>query len=124
MNEKVVMGVRILFGVFCLVFGLNKFIGFLPFPPIEGDGGTLMGIYATSGFFSIIGVLEIVFGLALILNKYVPLSLTVLVAIMFNAFIFHALHDMGGIGGAVLGMILSLVLVYAHKDRFKELLSA
>ena len=124
MNEKVVMGIRILFGVFCLIFGINKFFPFLPMPTIAGDGGILMGIYFSSGFMKIIGVLEIVFGLALILNKYVPLSLTVLIAIMFNAFIFHLLHDMGGIGGAVLGMILGLILVYANKDRFKELLSA
>ena len=124
MNAKVVMGVRILFGVFCLIFGLNKFLNFIPFPPIEGDGGTLMGIYFTSGFLKIIGVLEIVFGLALIVNKYVPLSLTILIAIMFNAFIFHALHDMGGIGGAVLGLVLGLILVYANKSKFSDLLSA
>lgn len=124
MNEKVVMGVRILFGVFCLVFGLNKFIGFIPFPPIEGDGGELMRIYATSGFFKLIGVIEIVGGLALIVNKYVAISITFLVAIMFNALIFHALHDMGGIGGAVLGMVLGIVLFIAHKDKFKDLLSA
>ena len=124
MNDKVVMGVRILFGLFCLVFGLNKFLGFIPFPPIEGDGGTLMGIYATSGFFKLIGVLEILGGLALIVNKYVPLALTILLAIMFNALVFHLLHDMGGIGGAVLGMILGIVLFIANKDKFKDLLSA
>lgn len=124
MNPKVTMGLRILFGVFCLIFGLNKFLGFLPMPEIPGDGGTLMGIYATSGFMTVIGVLEILGGLALLLNKFVPLALTFLVAIMFNAFLFHALHDMGGIGGAVLGMVLGLLLVYANKDRFSDLLSA
>ena len=50
------MGICILFGVFCLVFGLNKFLGFLEFPSITGDGGRLMGIYFTSGFMKIIGV--------------------------------------------------------------------
>ena len=96
----------------------------MPFPPIEGDGGELMRIYATSGFMTIIGVLEIVTGLGLVLGKYVPLSLTILTAIMFNAFIFHALHDIGGIGGAVLGLALSLGLVYLNKERFSDLLSA
>ena len=124
MNEKVVLGIRILFGVFCLVFGLNKFIGFMPFPPIPGDGGTLMGIYASSGFMSIIGVLEILGGLALLTNKYVPLALTILVAIMFNAAVFHILHDPGAVMGAPLGLILGGILVYANKHRFKELLSA
>jgi len=124
MNPKVTIGLRILFGVFCLIFGLNKFLGFLPMPEIPGDGGTLMGIYSTSGFMTVIGVLEILGGLALLFNKFVPLALTFLVAIMFNAFLFHALHDMAGIGGAVLGMVLGLLLVYANKDRFSDLLSA
>ena len=124
MNEKVVMGIRILFGIFCLIFGLNKFFGFIPFPPMEGDAAALMGIYASSGFFKLIGVLEVLGGLALILNKYVPLALTILIAIMFNAFIFHILHDLAGIGGAALGMILGLILVYANKDRFSDLLGA
>lgn len=124
MNPKVTMGIRILFGLFCLIFGLNKFIGFIPIPAIPGDGGTLMGIYATSGFMKIIGVLEILFGLALILGKFIPLSLIIMGAIMFNAFVFHALHDMGGIGGSVLGVVLNLILVFAYKDKFKGLFSA
>ena len=124
MNEKVTLGIRILFGVFCLVFGLNKFIGFLEFPAIPGDGGTLMGIYMTSGFMKIIGVLEVVGGLALLAGKYVPLALTFMIAIMFNATLFHALHDPQNIAGAILGMILGMILVYANKDRFKSLLSA
>jgi len=95
----------------------------MDFPPIPSDGGTLMGIYMTSGFMSIIGILEILGGLALVLNKYVPMALTILVAIMFNAFLFHALHDMGDIAGAVLGLLLVLILVYANKDRFSDLLS-
>lgn len=124
MNDKVAMGIRILFGLMCLIFGLNKFIGFMPFPPIPGDGGTLMGIYATSGFMKIIGVLEILGGIALLVNKFVPLWVTILVAIMFNAFLFHVLHDMANIAGAVVGLILSLLLVYINKDRFADLLSA
>ena len=124
MNPKVTMVIRILFGLFCLLFGLNKFMMFMEFPPIPGPGGELMGIYAASGFFKIIGALEVVGGLLLIIGKYVPLAVTFMLAIMFNAAIFHALHDMGGIMGALIGMVLGLVLVYAYKDRFSSLLSA
>lgn len=118
------MGIRILFGVFCFIFGINKFLNFLPMPPIEGNGGLLMGIYFSSGFMNLIGALEVIFGLALVINKYVPMALTVLLAIMFNALIFHVLHDLAGIGGAALGMILGLFLVYANRDRFSDVLSA
>jgi len=124
MNPKVTMGLRILFGIFLLVFGINKFAGFLEFPPIPGDGGTLMGIYFTSGFMKLIGVLEILCGLALIVGKFVPLALTVGIAIMFNAALFHLLHAPEGVGGAIVGLVIGLVLVYAYKERFSSLLSA
>jgi len=93
-------------------------------PEVLGDGATLMGIYFSSGFMKIIGVLEILGGLALIINKYVPLALTVLVGIMFNALIYHILHDLANIGGAVIGLAMSLGLVFIYRDRFKSLLSA
>jgi len=124
MSSTFSTGARFLFGIFVLVFGLNKFFGFIPIPAIAGDGGTLMGIYATSGFMTIIGILEILGGLALLLNKFVPLALTVLVAIMFNAFIFHVLHDPAGLGGSAVGLVLGLLLVWHNKERFESLLRA
>ena len=124
MNQKVTMIIRIVFGLFCIFFGLNKFIGFMSFPPIPGDGQTLMNIYFSSGFLKLIGALEVVFGAGMVIGKYVPLSLTILIAIMFNAVVFHALHDTATIGGAILGLVLGIVLVYGYKDRFSSLLSA
>lgn len=125
MSPKIIMILRILFGLFCLVFGLNKFIGFMPFPEIPGDGGTLMGIYASSGFLKIIGVLEILGGLALIAGKFVPLALSFMAAIMFNAAIFHGLHDAANIVGALVGLILALVLIFGgYKERFSGILGA
>ena len=122
-NPKFKLVLRIIFGLFCLIFGLNKFLHFIPIPPVAGDGGVLLGIYASSGFFKIIGGLEILGGLALLIEKYVPFFLIVLVAIMFNATIFHLLHDIGGLAGALVGLILGLVLVSVYKTRFLSIMS-
>jgi uncharacterized membrane protein YphA (DoxX/SURF4 family) len=124
MNPKVLMGVRILLGVFMLFFGLNKFLNFMEFPPIPGDGGTLMGIYISSGFMKLIGVLEIVCAILLLVNKYVPLALVILAAILFNALMFHLMHDPGTAMGAALGCILSIILVWGNKHRFSGIFSA
>lgn len=124
MNEKVTRIVRIIFGVFCLFFGINSFAHFIEFPPIPGDGGELLRIYADSGFMYLIAALEIIGGLALLIKKYIPLALMVLIAILFNATVFHALHDPGNIFGALLGLIMGLVLVYAYKVRFFSLMSS
>ncbi len=122
--DKLPLAIRILLGLMMFVFGLNKFLDFMPPLVIPGDGGTLMGIYFASGFMKIIGGLEVVFGLALLLNKYVPLALTFLIAILFNATIFHLLHDIANIGPAIGALLMGLYLVYAHKPRFLSLLSA
>lgn len=125
MNSKVTLGLRILLALLLIVFGLNKFFGFIEFPPIPGDGGTLMGIYMTSGFMKIIGVLEILAGVALLAGKFVPLALIFSVAIMLNATIFHLLHAPDGVAGAAVGLSLSLALVlYSYKERFSSVLSA
>ncbi|NRB46542.1 MAG: DoxX family protein [Saprospiraceae bacterium] len=114
---------RLLLGLFMLIIGINKFLVFIEIPNPPGDGGTLMQVYIESGFLRLIGVLEAVGGMALLVNRFVPLALTFITAIMFNATVFHGLHDLAGIGPAVFCLSLSLVLVYAHKDRFANLLS-
>lgn len=123
MNGKLVMALRIGFGVFCMIFGINKFIEFLPPFPLEGEAGTLFQIYFDSGFLKLIGAFEVIFGLLLVLKKYVGLALIWLVAIMFNALLFHLFHDPATIGGAVLGLALALANVYFHKDYFSKVLS-
>lgn len=124
MNPKVTLALRVLLGLFLLLFGLNKFLNFLPPFPMEGDFGELMGILHTSGFLSLIGVLEVIIGLALLLGKFVPLALIFSVAIMFNAAVFHLLLDPANVGGALIGLVLSLVLVFAYKPRFLSVLSS
>lgn len=118
------MGLRILLGVMMIVFGANKFGHFMPMPPAEGDWAVLMGSLAESKFLALIGVLEIVFGLLLVLGKYVPLALTIIGAIMFNAVVLHGLYDPANIAGALVFLVITLVLIYAYGDRFKDLLSA
>ncbi|MEO1258685.1 MAG: DoxX family membrane protein [Bacteroidota bacterium] len=124
MKTTVFMVLRVLLGLFMVVLGLNKFFVFIEIPSPSGDGGELMQIYITSGFLKLIGVLEFLGGIALLVNKFVPLALTFITAIMFNAAVFHGLHDPAGIGGAVVALALSLALVYANKERFSSLLSA
>ena len=124
MNSKATTALRIFFGLFVLFFGLNKFFAFLPPFEMSGSALDLMTIYSSSGFMGIIGILEIVAGIALLVNKFTPLALTVLIAIMFNALIFHILHDPANVGGAAFGLILGLANVFGVKERFSSLLSA
>ena len=121
MNTKVKTGLRILFGVLCVVFGLNAFLHFAPRPPMSEGATILMDIYDSSGFMKFVSVVQIFAGLGLIFGKYTGLCLTFLVAIFFNATIFHVFHDIGGIGMAAFIFAYSLFLAYLNKDHFSSL---
>ncbi|MFT4598212.1 MAG: putative oxidoreductase [Bacteroidia bacterium] len=70
-------------------------------------------------------MLEILFGVLLLVGKYLPLALTFTVAIMLNAALFHILMDTPAkAGGALMTLILAIVLVYPHNDKLSSLLSA
>jgi putative oxidoreductase len=125
MNKTVTLVVRILLGAFLLIFGINKFAEFMPPPEFSEQMGTVMGALMSSNFLTIIGVLEILCGVLLLVGKYLPLALTFTVAIVLNAALFHILMDTPtNAVGALIALILAIVLVYAHKDRFSSLLSA
>ena len=124
MNSKVTLVIRVLLALFVLLFGINKFAHFMPFPPVPGDGGVLLGIYVTSGFIKIIGAIEIVAGLALLGGKFIPVSLTLIIGVMLNAVLFHLLHEPATSAGAFIGLVLSIVLVYGYKDKFGAFLKA
>jgi uncharacterized membrane protein YphA (DoxX/SURF4 family) len=124
MSSKIEMIIRILFALSLLVFGLNKFLFFIPTPPMEGTAGELMNIYVTSGFMKLIGGLELLVGVSLLIQKFVPLSLTIIAAIIFNAVVFHILHDPAGMSLAIVAFIIVLLNIYFNKSRFTNLLSA
>lgn len=123
MNEKVVMVIRILLGLGLVVFGSNKFLGFMPMPEHVGEAGAFMGALAGSGYiFPIAGAVQVLSGISFLSNKFVPLMAVVLFPIMLNAFLFHAAFDPAGIGGAAVFMTLNIVLMFAHKPAYNELL--
>ncbi len=124
MKTRILKILQIVLGLFIATIGLNKFLVFTEIPNPPGDGGTLMQIYINSGFLKLIGVLELLAGLALATNKFAPLALVFITAIMFNATVFHAIHDPAGIGPAAVSLVISLLFIYLNKERFTDLLQA
>ncbi|GGI58311.1 DoxX family membrane protein [Winogradskyella haliclonae] len=124
MNSKVFMVLRILLGVFILVFGVNKFAGFLPPPEgMSADAGAYFGALTNAKVMDLVGVVEIIAGLALILNKFGALLALILMSISVNAALFHATLDPGNIAPALALLVLNIAVLYGYKDKYKALLS-
>ena len=122
MNSKVFMVVRIILGLFVLVFGFNKFFNFMPMEAPTGDAGAYFGALMSSKTLMLVALVEIVAGLALILNKYGALLSLILMSVSINAVLFHATLDPANIMGALVLLILNIVALYGYKDSYKGLL--
>ena len=125
MNSKVFMVLRIVLGLFVLVFGANKLYpgGFLSMPEMSADAGAYFGALVSAKTLMLVAIVEVVSGLALILNKYGALMSVILMSVSVNAVLFHLALDPGGIGGAAVLLVLNIVVLYGYKDRYKDLLN-
>jgi putative oxidoreductase len=124
MNSKVFMVVRIVLGLFVLVFGLNKFLNFLPAPEgMSETAGAYFGALMSAKTITLVAIVEIVAGLTLIFNKFGALLALILMSVSINAVLFHATLDSGNIAPALALLILNSVVLYGYKDKYKAILA-
>ena len=87
-----------------------------------GDAAVYFSALMSTKTLALVGVIEIVAGLALLLNKFGALMSLILMSISVNAVLFHATIDMPNIAGAMVLLILNIVTLIGYKDSYKELL--
>ena len=95
----------------------------MPMPELSADAGAYFGALSNSKTLMLVAFVEIVAGLALIFNKYSALLALILMSVSINAVLFHAVLDPGGIGGALVLLILNIVVLFGYKDKYKTLLT-
>lgn len=117
----VVLIARILLGIVFLVFGLNGFLHFIPMPPPTGVAGQFLGALFVSHFLVVIFLLQLIPGIMLLINRYVPLALTLLGPIIVNIVLFHALMEPGGLPLALFVTLLWCVVAYSVRTAFAPL---
>jgi uncharacterized membrane protein YphA (DoxX/SURF4 family) len=122
MNSQFTKMMRILLGAILVVFGLNKFLKFIPAPELPENAADFINSLASTGYvLQVVGVIEILIGLLLLLNKWVAFALVVLVPISVNILLFHLFLDIPGISGALLVAIFNGILMYKLWPKYKPL---
>ena len=104
---------RYLSGVIFLIFGLNGFLHFIPLPPPSGVAGQFMGALFVSHYLALIFALQVIGGVLLLANRYVPLALAILAPVIVNILSFHALMAPSGLPLALFVTVL-WTLVFVH----------
>lgn len=113
-----------------LLGGLFTFssVMFFLVPPAElppGNAGVFVAGLAAAGYLMpLVKIVELVSGLALLSNRFVPLALVVLAPVTVNIFAVHARLMPEGLPVAIAIIALQLGLAWVHRSAFAALFVA
>jgi putative oxidoreductase len=115
---------RYLLGVIFVVFGLNGFLNFIPAPPLSGVLGQFVGALFVSHYLMAIMAVQLVAGILLFINRFVPLALTFLGPVIVNILFVHVFMDPSGLPRAVLVILLWFLAAYNVRSVFAGILQS
>lgn len=122
MNSTFTKIIRFLLAVILILIGLNKFFNFIPAPAIPEDASEFMGSLKATGYIlPALGVIEIVIGLLLLINKWVAFAVLALIPISVNVLLYHLFLDIPSIGIAALVAVINFILIYKLWPKYKPL---
>ena len=118
-------GARLFLGLVFTIFGLNFFLHFMPTPPAPPRGAAFAGALFASGYlFPLLNAAELVAGLLLLGNRFVPLALSVLAPIVVNIVAFHLFLAPSELGLALAVLAAEVTLAWSRRAAFAPMLRA
>jgi putative oxidoreductase len=117
---------RLLLGLIFAFFGSNLLFHFLPNPPMPpGTVRDFMTVMGSTHYLVVVGFFQLVPGILLLVNRFVPLALTVLAAQIVNILTTHilVLHQ-GLFPFPTLVVVLWLLVFWQVRSAFNGILSA
>lgn len=124
--KVVVLIARLLMGLIFSLFGANMLFHFLPSPPLPpGPVKDFTTVLNVTHYDAVVGFFQLVPGLLLLVNRYVPLALTVLAAQLVNILTTHILVMQGvGLPIPIVVVILWVIVFWSVRPAFAAILQA
>ncbi len=113
---------RYLLGLIFLTFGLNGFFNFIHMPPPTGVAAQFFGALFVSKFYVVIFSLQILGAVLLLANRYVPLALTILGAVIFNILCVHIFMAPAGLPLAAVVTVLWFLTAWSVRSALAGIL--
>jgi hypothetical protein len=118
---------RWLLGLPLVIFGLNGFLNFIPQPDKPMPAGAMAfatALFQTGYMMQLIGITQLVVGVMLVTNRFVPLALVLFMPFMVNSVAFHVVLERSGLGMALVFLALELYLAWVYRAAYRPLLTA
>ena len=121
MISKITPGLRFLLGLIFLAGGIGGLFDLMKPEGSEAALGFIAALKSTGYLWVLVKVTEIVCGLFLLANLWVPLMLIILFPVTLNILLFHAFLEHGMLVMAMLIMGLHLYLVLVNSKAYNRL---
>jgi len=89
----------------------------------EGAGAFAGALMKTSYMFPLIAGTQLLVGVLLLLNRFVPLALVLIMPILVNIIAFHIFLQPAGIAPGVVLLALELYLAWEYRRAYRPLLA-
>jgi len=122
--KKTALVSRYPLAVMLLIFGLNKFLQFMPMGDLPENAQTYMaGLAATGVLFPLLGIIYLLTSAALFTNRFAALMLVVLAPVSVNAILFHATLAPETIAPALILGLLNILAMLGYQQSYAPILS-
>lgn len=124
MKQKITFVISLIFGLLFIVFGLNKFMNFMPAPEkMPEKMMAVMGAFMQIGWLMpLVGAAEIVGGLLIIFRKTRALGALICFPVMVGIVLTNTVTDTSGFPIAAVFSILLIWIMYDNRAKYMPLI--
>ncbi|UWZ85876.1 DoxX family membrane protein [Occallatibacter riparius] len=115
---------RYLLGLVLVVFGSNHLVTWMPNPTQTGIAQEFTHAMTASHWMFVVGLCEVIPGILLLVNLFVPLALAILGPVIFNILLAGFLIAPMGLPAGFIVTILWLVIFWRYRASFAGIFKA
>ena len=120
--NKLLLISRVFLGVVFLLAGLNGYFVIFGLEPFIATSPEAMALFEFEYLLIAEKSLEVICGILLLINRFIPLALAILSPIIVNIFLLHLFLDHSLLLLAVILLIIYGYLVWHYRENFKGIL--
>jgi uncharacterized membrane protein YphA (DoxX/SURF4 family) len=122
MKSKILLALCVLFGLFFINAGLDKFLHYMPMPPDE-NMMKLMGAFMTIGWIMpLVGAAEIVGGVLIMIPKFRALGAIVVFPVIVGILLTNIVNVPSGLPIAVIFFAINVWVIYENREKYMPMI--
>jgi uncharacterized membrane protein YphA (DoxX/SURF4 family) len=112
---------RIFLGIVFLFAGINGFIYFFGYEPLVESSPEALKLFEFKYLLIVEKSLEVICGILLLLNRFVPLALAILAPLLANIFLLHLFVDHSLLPAVIIMIIAFAYLLIQYRKNYMKI---